>query len=114
MARNPLKKGFWQSFERESRCFHPEIWISGWKLIEKGGSAMPDEIEIIIQPTGKVAFRVMGVQGRQCLNITQNIETLLGEIQDRKLSPEYFETPILREIKTYISPEFSGKDGNGK
>jgi hypothetical protein len=68
---------------------------------------MSEEIEIIIQDTGKVAFRVKGVQGKKCLTLTRKIETLLGKIQERKLSPEYFEMPIQREIKPIISREFT-------
>lgn len=64
------------------------------------------EVEITIQATGKVAFKVKGVKGKECLNLTHELETLLGQVQESKLTSEYFEIPIRGEVKTNISPEF--------
>ncbi len=55
---------------------------------------MSEEVEITIQTTGKVAFKVKGVKGKGCLNLTQELETLLGKVLESKLSSEYFEIPI--------------------
>jgi hypothetical protein len=36
------------------------------------------EVEIFITPDGKISFEVRGVPGRQCLDLTRDLETDLG------------------------------------
>jgi hypothetical protein len=74
---------------------------------------MSEEIEVTIKVTGQTSFKVKGGQGKKCLNLTQEIETLLGKIQDRKLTSDYFRMPLQGEIRTTICRESSGPDENG-
>jgi hypothetical protein len=73
---------------------------------------MSEEIEIIIEASGKTSFKVKGVPGKKCVSLTQEIETLLGSLQNRKLTSDYFRVPLQGEIHTLVSREFSGRDEN--
>ena len=44
--------------------------------------------------------RVTGVQGTQCLDITEKIENELGEIQWRKETPDYYKQENLQKNVT--------------
>ena len=50
---------------------------------------MAQEIEVIIAGDGKVELEVKGVRGKQCLQLTREIETGLGALINRKAKPEY-------------------------
>ena len=50
---------------------------------------MSQEIEVIIAGDGKVELEVKGVRGKQCLQLTREIETGLGALINRKTKPEY-------------------------
>jgi len=50
---------------------------------------MAQEIEVIIAGDGKVELEVKGVRGKQCLQLTREIETGLGALINRKTKPEY-------------------------
>ena len=50
------------------------------------------ELEIVIKPDGEVEVKVKGVKGERCLDITKQLEQLLGgEIVDRRHTDEYYE-----------------------
>ncbi len=49
-----------------------------------------EEIEVDISPDGSIQIRVKGLNGPRCLQLTQELEALLGEVIERELSPEYF------------------------
>jgi hypothetical protein len=50
------------------------------------------EIEIFIDPDGRVRIEVRGVKGPACLEITQPIEAGLGgEVELREATPEMLE-----------------------
>lgn len=50
------------------------------------------EIEVFIDSTGKVQLAVRGVKGGGCLDLTKQLEALLGgEVLDRKMSSEAYE-----------------------
>lgn len=47
------------------------------------------EIEVFIEKDGRVRLHVRGVSGRQCLDLTQALETALGgQIESREMTPE--------------------------
>jgi hypothetical protein len=51
-----------------------------------------EEIHINIDPTGKLSLALNGVKGESCLDLTKELEALLGnEIEERKFSYEYYE-----------------------
>lgn len=48
------------------------------------------EVEIIIQPDGQLKVEIQGVKGNTCLDITKELEQLLGnDIIDRNFTDEY-------------------------
>ena len=51
-----------------------------------------EEIHINIDSKGKLALSLQGVKGESCLDITKELEALLGnEIEERKFTHEYHE-----------------------
>jgi hypothetical protein len=50
------------------------------------------EIELVIGKDGKVQIMVRGVKGAACLELTRELEALLGgEIEARQMTPEALE-----------------------
>ncbi|MBX9771309.1 MAG: DUF2997 domain-containing protein [Candidatus Obscuribacterales bacterium] len=47
------------------------------------------EIEVEISPSGEVQVHVKGVKGKQCLSITNELESLLGGDVSREFTEEY-------------------------
>ena len=51
-----------------------------------------EEIEITIDHRGKVHLSVRGVPGETCLETTEELEALLGNlVEDRQLTAEYYQ-----------------------
>ena len=51
------------------------------------------ELDITIQPDGSVKIQVIGVKGPQCLDLTADIEAILGgQVLSREKTPEHDET----------------------
>jgi hypothetical protein len=65
--------------------------------------AAVEEFEITIDAKGKVHLSVRGVPGETCLEISAELEALLGNmLEDRHLTAEYYEKPLtapVRELK---------------
>ncbi len=56
------------------------------------------EIDIFIDDNGEVKLEIRGVKGQKCLDLTQDLEAILGgEIISREMTPEAGET--VQEIK---------------
>ena len=50
------------------------------------------ELEVVIKPSGELKVEIRGVKGEKCLDITKEMEALLGdEIVERDLTDEYYE-----------------------
>lgn len=48
-----------------------------------------EEIEVIIGKDGKVQLKVRGVKGLACLDLTKELEAVLGgQIEAREMTPE--------------------------
>ncbi|MCX8112973.1 MAG: DUF2997 domain-containing protein [Bacteroidia bacterium] len=60
-----------------------------------------EEIEVTIDPSGKVAIRVQGVEGMGCVDLTADLEKALGgEIESRELTAEaYSQTHAQEELR---------------
>jgi hypothetical protein len=57
-----------------------------------GGLIMIErEFEITIHPTGQVEVHVVGVKGKGCLEVIQFFEKIIGRVEDRQLTHEYYE-----------------------
>ncbi|MDD1686629.1 DUF2997 domain-containing protein [Methanoregula sp.] len=52
------------------------------------------ELEITIDHEGKIQVKVNGAHGADCLALTKNIEDVVGVVEDRVYSPEYYEQPV--------------------
>lgn len=51
------------------------------------------EIEVSIDSKGKVQIHVRGIQGEACLELTEELEALLGgDVIDRKMTSEAYPT----------------------
>ena len=57
-------------------------------------------LKFTIRQDGYVTEEVTGVQGTQCLDITEKIENELGEIQWRKETPDYYKQENLQKDVT--------------
>ncbi|MEV6109486.1 DUF2997 domain-containing protein [Streptomyces sp. NPDC051940] len=50
---------------------------------------MEQSVEIVIDGDGKVTLRVAGVEGTECLALTEPFEQLLGaDVEHREMTPE--------------------------
>lgn len=61
----------------------------------EGESMEMQELEIVIDPEGKVSLGVKGVKGSQCTDLTRQLEEALGTIEDRAYTGEYYEQPVM-------------------
>ena len=53
---------------------------------------MPEQtIKFSIRQDGTVTEEVIGVKGTQCIDLTESIESKLGNIQWRKETPDYYQ-----------------------
>ncbi len=48
------------------------------------------EIEFVIRPDGSVEERVVGVDGPECIKITEAIEKALGQVTKREHTTEFY------------------------
>lgn len=56
-----------------------------------------EKINISISADGAVELQLAGFEGGKCLDVTKNLETLLGnEIVERELTSEYY---VTQEVK---------------
>lgn len=56
------------------------------------------EIDVFIDENGEVKLEIRGVKGQKCLDLTQDLEAILGgEIISREMTPEAGET--VQEVK---------------
>jgi len=53
---------------------------------------MKPTIEIIIDETGDVKIEVKNVKGKSCLDISKPIEDVLGDVEKRNKTSEFFQT----------------------
>ncbi|MCS7223356.1 MAG: DUF2997 domain-containing protein [Armatimonadetes bacterium] len=53
------------------------------------------ELDIEIDPSGKVKVWVKGAKGKQCLEYIDLFEDILGgKVEDKQLTSEYYEQPV--------------------
>jgi hypothetical protein len=63
---------------------------------------MSEQMEVIVSPAGKVMLTIKGVSGKACLELTERIEAVLGEVERRELGPEYYESPNRAEVSPIL------------
>jgi hypothetical protein len=62
------------------------------------------EVEIFIGPDGKVSYEVRGVKGRQCLDLTRELEADLGgAIVSREETWEMNQEEVAEQIDRRLS-----------
>ena len=57
------------------------------------------EIEIIIDKSGEVKLTVKGAKGKSCLDLSKFLEDGLGEVRERKHTPDFYEKEPEIKIK---------------
>jgi hypothetical protein len=59
------------------------------------------ELEITIDPDGTTRILVRGAKGSECLELTEKLEQMIGEVEERTFTAEYYEqqTTISSERK---------------
>ena len=56
-----------------------------------------EEIEIFIEKDGRVVVQVRGVKGQACLELTRELEALLGgEVELREMTAEAYEPNLVQ------------------
>ena len=58
-----------------------------------------EKIIVEISPTGETIVSVVGVKGRRCLALTEELERELGQISETSTTSEYYEQPLTVEVK---------------
>ena len=49
------------------------------------------ELEISISPDGTVRVGTRGVKGKSCVDLVKFLEESLGQVSERKFTPDYYE-----------------------
>jgi len=64
---------------------------------------MPEKqtLKFTIGQDGTVTEEVIGVQGNQCITITEKLESSLGDVQFRTETPDYYKQPNLNQDVTF-------------
>ncbi len=60
---------------------------------------MRKELEITINPDGEVEILTHGFKGKSCLNAVAPFEAVLGELNQRELTSEYYEQEETRRVQ---------------
>jgi len=61
------------------------------------------EIDVFIEPNGNVKIEVRGAKGKQCLDITKNMEALLGgNVLDRNYTDEFNQETLEESEKDWL------------
>ncbi len=53
--------------------------------------AKKDELEISINAEGDVSINVIGAKGKKCLDLTKDLEEVLGIVTERETKPQFYE-----------------------
>ncbi|MBI3267534.1 MAG: DUF2997 domain-containing protein [Planctomycetes bacterium] len=57
------------------------------------------ELEVEISPTGEVKLAVKGVKGKSCVDLTLAFEKAVGEVKDRKFTPDYYQAAKAVQVR---------------
>lgn len=61
--------------------------------------AKKQELEFTIDDDGKISIKVIGAQGKECLELTKAIEEALGIVVDRQKTPDFYVQPNEQKIE---------------
>ncbi len=63
-----------------------------------------EELEIEIDPAGKVQVHVKGRPGKRCLDYVEVFQALLGgPVIDQKLTPEYYQSETQTQAAQHVT-----------
>ncbi len=65
------------------------------------------DIEITIGKDGKVKVHVKGAKGKACLEYAKWLESIIGRVDEQKLTSEYYEEEQTAHLK--LRQEFGNK-----
>ncbi len=65
---------------------------------------MGEEIRVVIEKDGKLAMRVDGRAGPQCLMITEAFEKELGQVLDRERTSEFYKRARIALTHKTLNP----------
>ncbi|HLA83557.1 MAG TPA: DUF2997 domain-containing protein [Thermoguttaceae bacterium] len=51
-----------------------------------------EELDIEISPSGKVTVKTIGIKGPRCLDLADFVARIVGRVESRELTSEYYET----------------------
>lgn len=66
-----------------------------------------ETLEFIIYPDGRVSEKVTGVQGVDCMALTDEIENQLGRVLNREATAEQFANNVLEEDASVSQSQFT-------
>ncbi len=66
-------------------------------------TAKKDELEISINAEGDVSINVIGAKGKKCLDLTKDLEEILGVVTQRETKPQFYENEA--SSHSYINTE---------
>jgi DUF2997 family protein len=55
---------------------------------------MSEEIEIEIDPSGKVTMRTKGIKGPACMDLAELMAQIVGREESREKTAEYYESSV--------------------
>ncbi len=59
------------------------------------------EINLIIDPDGRVHIEVRGAKGLECLELTRPLEEALGgQVEERTMTPDAYEQPAAQPLSS--------------
>lgn len=58
------------------------------------------QLEIAIDPEGNVRIKTQGLKGAECLVETESLEKLLGSVEERTKTSEYYAEPARARSRT--------------
>jgi hypothetical protein len=61
-----------------------------------------EELEIEIDATGKVTVRTIGIKGPACLDVAEFVARIVGQIESRELTQEYYEAEVQQRAQQNI------------
>jgi hypothetical protein len=63
------------------------------------------EMQITIGPDGEVSIEVIGVAGKECVDVSEFLEEALGEVSDRQYTREYYQQPASTNEQVKVGGE---------
>jgi hypothetical protein len=63
---------------------------------------MMQEIEFILHPDGRIEERVTGIQGKDCVVLTQALEEKLGVVKHAQPTQDFYQTQVAQTLSQWV------------